>query len=436
MPHVDVTALRPLIVLVPVVLAAGLWLADADHRRRGAAVLALLWNLIGLTALNILAVKTGWWAFANGGPALMRIPLDLLVAWAVAWSMIPVLASRWIPLRYSAVGLVLVDLYGMAALHPVVVLRDDWWWGETAAVLTCLVPGLVLAGLTLSRTRLRLRVALQVVLFTAVLFAAIPVLGGAAAEHGPSTAWLAGGDHRVGGALDVIAIQLALVVGLVALAAVVEFVRAGGTPWPWDPPDSLVTTGPYAYVANPMQLCGTVLILITAVVLSMPILVVAAVVAAAFSSGMAAWVEDEALAGRFGRAWSAYRSSVRDWLPHWRPMPTIPPARVYLARGCDPCSELAGWIVAHEPVGLTICDAEDYPGHLRRMRYVSGRGDRRDGLRALAATLAHVNLAWAVVGWVIGAPVIAPILQLLVDACGGGPRAIGTRGSTGAPTQS
>ncbi|GED97730.1 methyltransferase family protein [Gordonia crocea] len=422
-PEIDVAVLRPLIVVVPVIAAGVLWLLVTDPRRRGAAVLALVWNLIGLAGVNAVAVSAGWWRFADGGPAVVGVPVDLLVAWAVAWSMIPVLGARWLPLPYSLVALVLVDVYGMSALAPAVVLRADWWWGELLAVSTCLVPGAVLAGLTVRRRALGVRVGMQVLLFTAVLFAAIPVLGRAAGQRGPVARWADPAPVHVGGTLDSVAIQIGGLIAVIALAAVIEFYRAGGTPWPWDPPDHLVTTGPYAYVANPMQLCGTLLIVVTAVVTAQPLLLVAAGVAAAFSSGMAAWVEADALGGRFGREWTAYRGQVRDWIPRWRPAAVTAPARVYLARGCDPCSDLAAWIVRRSPVGLAVCAAEDHPADLRRIRYESAAPEFScDGVRAVGEVLARVNLAWAVVGWVIATPGISRVLQLLVDACGGGPR--------------
>ncbi|MFT3715618.1 MAG: methyltransferase [Gordonia sp. (in: high G+C Gram-positive bacteria)] len=417
----DVEAWRPLVVLVPVLVAGGLWVAVPDTRRRSAATLALLWNLVGLTAVNALALHAGWWSFGGDVPAVCGVPVDLLLAWAVLWSLIPVLAERWVPVGYTVTGLLLCDVYGMTRLRPMVDLAGDWWWGELVAAMTCLLPGIVLAVLTVRRRHLWIRVVLQVVLFTGVLFGAIPVIAFTAAAHGPS--WTAGHDVHVSGVLDVIAIQVGGVVALIALAAVIEFARAGGTPWPWDPPAQVVTTGPYAYVANPMQLCGVVLIALTAAVLSSPMLLVAALVAAAFSAGLAAWVEDTALSERCGESWTAYRSTVHDWLPRLRPSPAIAPARVYLARGCDPCSDLAAWITDRSPVALQICAAEDHREPLRRIRYEQDSPSYRlDGIRAVGAVMTHLNLAWAVVGWVISAPVIARVLQLLVDASGGGPR--------------
>ncbi|GAB18440.1 hypothetical protein GOEFS_054_00540 [Gordonia effusa NBRC 100432] len=422
----DVGALRPLLVVIPLVLAGGLWLVVNDIRRRSAAILALLWNLIGLTGLNVLATSVGWWSFDAASPNLLGTPVDLLLAWAILWSVIPVLATRWVPLTYAVVALIVLDVYAMPAMHPVVELRGDWWWGELIAVVTCLLPSSILGALTIRREVLAVRVGLQVVLFTALLVVAIPALcyelRSRSGFLAPPSDW----QLHIGGVWDIVAIQVAGVIALAALAAVAEFARAGGTPWPWDPPSRVVTVGPYAYLTNPMQLCATLLIAIAGLVLWIPLMFIAAVGAAAFSAGVAAYVEDEALDRRFGDDWSSYRNAVPTWLPRWRPAPSKEPAKVYIARGCDPCSDLAAWIIARRPVGLEVLAAEGYPQPLRRIRYLHATGVKLDGVRAVAAVMAHLNLAWAMTGWVIGTPGISHLVQLLIDASGGQARDIPT----------
>ncbi|MGV9712198.1 methyltransferase family protein [Gordonia sp. NPDC003424] len=410
--------IRALVALVPLVAAAGLWWAVPDVRRRAAAVLALLWNLIGLAAVNLLASAAGWWSFGTTGGALFGLPVDMLIGWAVLWSVVPVLAARWIPPVYLGVGLVVLDLLAMPMLEPAVVLAPEWWCGEVIAVVTCLLPGMALAEATARRRALRMRVGLQVVLFSVLLLGVIP----AVAVELSGRSW---GRVRegLGGPVDAVVFQLVGVVALIAVTAVVEFARHGGTPYPWDPPTRLVTTGPYAFVANPMQLCGTVILALLGVVLWLPALAAAALIAAAFSSGLAAFVENDSLTTRFGREWAEYRQRVRVWWPRWRPAGVGAPARVYLARGCDPCSDLATWVVDRHPVGLDVRVAEEHREPLRRMRYESPTV-RYDGVRAFGMCLTHLTLAWAIVGWVVALPGIGHALQVLVDAAGGGPREI------------
>jgi protein-S-isoprenylcysteine O-methyltransferase Ste14 len=100
-----------------------------------------------------------------------------------------------------------------------------------------------------------------------------------------------------------------------------EFAAHGGTPLPLDPPERLVTTGPYAHVANPMQLTCAVLLAGWGVLLASPAMVAAAGMAAAFSAGVAAWHEDAELDRRFGAEWRHYRRHVRLWLPSSRRPP-------------------------------------------------------------------------------------------------------------------
>jgi protein-S-isoprenylcysteine O-methyltransferase Ste14 len=65
-----------------------------------------------------------------------------------------------------------------------------------------------------------------------------------------------------------VALQVVLLLALPGVSAVLEFAeRGGGTPIPFDPPVRLVTSGVYRYVANPMQLSCTLVLLAWAVVL-------------------------------------------------------------------------------------------------------------------------------------------------------------------------
>jgi protein-S-isoprenylcysteine O-methyltransferase Ste14 len=50
----------------------------------------------------------------------------------------------------------------------------------------------------------------------------------------------------------VVSIPILAVGGFLSLWSVLQFVKAKGTPVPFNPPPKLVTTGPYAYVRNPM----------------------------------------------------------------------------------------------------------------------------------------------------------------------------------------
>jgi protein-S-isoprenylcysteine O-methyltransferase Ste14 len=221
--------------------------------------------------------------------------------------------------------------------------------------------------------------------------------------------------------------QMVLLLGVPGVSAVVEFYERGqGTPIPYDPPQRLVTSGIYRYVANPMQISCTAIMLAWACLLQNGWLVLAALVSAIYSAGLAEWDEGEDLKECFGDDWQRYRAVVKSWIPNWKPYHPSPPAVVYLARSCQPCQEVRRWIEKRSPMGLELVDAEQFTfGPIRRMSYDPGDGSGIvDGVRAMGRVLEHFDLRWALLGCLLRMPGIWQIVQLLLDASGLGPREI------------
>ncbi|WP_283138236.1 methyltransferase family protein [Rhizohabitans arisaemae] len=381
-------------------------LRKPGERELAGAIPATAWNLLTLPAVNILALNLGWWEFHAQGAVLHGLPVDLLLGWALLWGALPALLVRWVPVPLLVASAALLDLGVMPFGEPVVVLSADWLAGEAVGIALCLVPGLLLARWTATGRRLPARVLLQIVL-AGGLGLALPVL-------------LTGVWRQPGWLISLFTQVLAVPMTL-GLAAVREFAVAGqGTPLPYDPPVRLVTTGPYAYVRNPMQVSMTAGYLVLAPL--DPIFLAAAGVAFAYGAGLAAWHEGERLAERFGREWHEYRRAVRAWIPRWRPSPATPAATVYVAWSCGQCGQIGHWIQRRRPVALTVAAAEDHPGDLVRMAYERSDGFTARGVAAWAHVLTHVNLGWAVLGWLIMTPGLAWFAQLCVDAFGGGPR--------------
>ena len=406
---------RALCLYVPILLVIALALHVRPGRRRvTGALLATAWNLAGLLVVNVLAVRMGWWSFGTTAAGVAGVPADLWVGWALLWGAVPILATR--RLVICGVGLVVADLVLMPLADPVVALKPTWLIGEAAAVATCLLPGMLLGRWTADEERLASRVVLQLVAFTGLLFFVLPSLVFTVTGDGWEPLLSRPRWHFV---LAGIAVAP---VGAMAVQAVREFASNGGTPVPLDPPTALVTTGPYAYVANPMQLSATILLVAWGLLLGSAAVVAAAAMSAAFSAGLAAWNEDGDLAARFGDDWHRYRNQVRLWLPRWRPA-VSDPAVVYVAATCEPCSEVGRFLERRRPTGLTLARAEECPFPLERISY--GQGSRRaDGLAAIGRSLEHVNLAWAAVSWVARLPVLEQVLQLINDAVGFGPRPV------------
>ncbi|MFD4369675.1 methyltransferase family protein [Rhodococcus sp. NPDC058521] len=416
---IGIEAQRGCAVMFPVLFAAVAFFAGpSTGRLRGAAFMATLWNLIGLTIVNAIAVEVGWWSFGTTGLEWAGVPIDVVLGWSLLWGAVPVLLGQWVNPMWVAAVLVVADLAAMRALTPLVELSGNWYLGEIVAVVGCLVPALALGILTAGRKALRTRAGLQVMLFTALLLFALPTVAFAATGSG----W---GPHleNLGGPVDPLLAQLAVVVGIVALRAVQEFVNHGGTPFPWDPPTRLTTVGPYAYVANPMQICSVLLLLLGAIAVESWSLAATAVIAAVFGVGIAAFSEKNDLARRFGSEWIEYRVWVRDWVPRWRPADTEH-ARLFTARGCEPCSRVEMWFRPRSASSLAFDAAEDHPEPLSRIRYERD-GLAENGTRAVGLALEHTHLGWAILGWLMRAPGLASFVQLVADATGAGPRPLG-----------
>lgn len=404
----DPALIRGVALFGPVlVLAAVLRHRPPGQREIAALILAIAWNAATLAGVNVLAIRVGWWSFDAEGGTVEGIPVDLLLGWAALWGGLAVVALRRLPMPLIVGLAAWIDLAVMPLGEPVVLLGDSWLLGETVAVLVSLVPGLLLAQWTVTGRHLLPRVILQAALAIGVMIV-LPV------------AWSRVPDAP-GWALGLVA-QLLIAPGALVTAAVWEFARTGrGTPLPYDPPARLVTTGPYAYVRNPMQTSMVATYLILAL-LDVRFLIAAAI-AVAYGAGLAAWHEDEQLRGRYGTAWTAYRAAVRPWLPRLRPFPGTPPAVIWIADGCGRCSPVADWIRRRHPVALTVRAAEDHPEGIRRMTYERADGLRAQGVAAWAHAAGHLHLGWALLGWTLNLPGLAHFAQLCADAFGAGPAA-------------
>ena len=154
----------------------------------------------------------------------------------------------------------------------------------------------------------------QIVVFWGVfLFIIPPSLVALAARAGiPATPFLAG---RV---LAVFLFASASALGL--WSALTIAMEGEGTPLPLDSPRRLVSTGPYAWVRNPMAIAGLAQGIAVALWHGSP------VVAAYVIAGGLLWhvfvrpLEEADLARTFGEAFVQYRQGVPLWLPR-RPRP-------------------------------------------------------------------------------------------------------------------
>ena len=368
-----------------------------------AALFASLWNLPVLMGLNLAALHYGWWTFDARGGLFLGVPVDILLEWAWLWGCCPALAFPRAPLAVIFAIALAFDFVLMPAMSPLLQLRPGWLTGDAFGLLIGLIPGQLLARWTIRGEHLAGRATLQVITFCGWILFLLPasVIDGSGSNW--SNPW-ARPNWQLSLTLQILAIP-----ALVGLSAVQEFVtRGNGTPVPFDPPRRLVTTGMYAYVRNPMQLSGVVLLLLLGAAVQNFWVAIAGVMAHIYSAGLAGWDEDEDLHRRFGADWATYRRSVRSWLPRTRPWhPTDqPPARLYVAETCGMCSQVGRWFQRHGASGLSILHAETHSSRaLTRITYEPADGTRAvSGVEALARALEHVHLGYAFAGCVVRLP--------------------------------
>lgn len=378
--------------------------------------LAFMWNLTALLPVNLYG-QGRWWAFGARGGTFLEIPVDLWVGWALLWGPAALLVFPRGTLFAAALTFLWLDALLMPLCAPVVALFPGWLTGEAVALMGAFFPGYLLGIWTAHDRRLAWRVTLLTILAGGLLLGVAPVVvlalaeGEVALPHRP--AWSYG-----------LFVQLMLVPATVSISAVQEFlIRGRGTPLPYDPPRHMVTSGVYAYVSNPMQLSMSLLLLgATMFFISAP-LGVAACVTIAYSAGIAAWHEEGHLAQRFGVSWVAYRREVRAWLPRWRPyVAKGSVATLYIAASCSPCSRMGRWITRRRPIGLRVAGAEALPQPPRRLTYVGADGSLDRGVSAAARALEHINLGWAVAGWVMRLPGLNQLITVIGDTVGAGPK--------------
>lgn len=420
-PEVDYAFAERLGALyLPLIAALILALARERSRRRFAAcLLGFLWTMPALLLLQLLNLRMDWWSFPVVEAGIRGMPLELYVGWIILWGILPTLAFPHLRLAWVAALMAAFDLVAMPGCGAVVHLNKNWLFGEAAAVGIVLLPGLCLARWTQQDTHLSLRATLQVATSGLLFLFLIPEIVFA---FRPGYNWTP--MFAMPAWQRQFALLMLMVLALPGVSAVQEFAQRGhGTPIPYDPPKRLVTSGIYRYLANPMQLSCTLVMLLWPAILRNPWLLLAPVASVIYSAGIARWDERQDLASLFGAPWREYRSEVRDWLPRLTPYRHGAPARLYMATTCTPCSQLQHWIERQSPRGMEIRSAESLQVPIERVTYDPNDGSPTvNGIRAVGRALEHLNLAWALAGTALRMPGVWQLVQLLMDVSGFGPR--------------
>jgi protein-S-isoprenylcysteine O-methyltransferase Ste14 len=117
--------------------------------------------------------------------------------------------------------------------------------------------------------------------------------------------------------IRVIGVVLIAVAGIVVVWAFAQFATEGvGVPIPGEPNSQRLTVGgPYRYVRNPLYVASMAAITGQALLLSRPALLVYAAAFLAITFFLVHWIEDPALASRFGQQFEDYQDQVPGWWP-------------------------------------------------------------------------------------------------------------------------
>ena len=105
--------------------------------------------------------------------------------------------------------------------------------------------------------------------------------------------------------------------GLWLWATVVLVARGDGTPLPLDPPRTLVVSGPYRWIRNPMHV-GLIAFFTGEALLFRSVVFLAIVALLALGAFLWSRHEERELERRFGGPYVRYRDSVPAWFPRLR----------------------------------------------------------------------------------------------------------------------
>ncbi|TGD99029.1 hypothetical protein [Methylobacterium nonmethylotrophicum] len=395
---------RALLLLLPVLLAAGLTLGlRPTPREASAAMLAFLWQVPVLLALNLLAGQAGWWSFPDaGGARVLGLPVDIWVGWAFLWGPVAALLERRMGLPALLAAAALLDAVAMPLLDSVD-LAPGWFAGEPVFLAFGLLPGLLLARWTRRDIRPLARTLVHAAGWGLYLLFALPAVA-LAVEGRDWTASLhlpAGPAGWLGAAVTVLCL-------LAGAAAAFEFATVGhGTPVPVDPPKRVVMSGPYAYVANPMQVTSAAVMALQTVHHGSPALACVTAAFLLFDSVYAAHYNRVHIARAMPRDWAAYKAAVPDWRIRWRPY--RPGTPLVVARtGDEGRRTVAGGLRLDAGIALRRRRAA---GMSRLAFTCAETGIRARGVAALSRILERRSLPWAVLAWTMRMPLVLPLLQ-------------------------
>ncbi len=381
---------------------------EQDARLNWAMFYSFLWVFCALFLVNGLSVRWQFWSFSEESVTL--IPHDLFFDWVVFWGVVVPFLMKGRYLVMTAIFLLWLDVLFMPLLAKIGVLHlgTNWLVGEVLLILVVFIPSQLWFRFSYEDKLHSWRSFFQVLVMAFMVFIGIPFLG---SGYQLNTFSLSVFSMAIWA-------QIIFAISLPSLIAVVDLVEKGqGTPFPYDETKTLVRSGVYAYIRNPIQWSLTLLFVPLAILYQSPLLFLGGLVSIAYMIGVSNPHEKIAMNQRYGRQWKQYQKSVPAWYFKWHPT-TVTPAKIYFNKNCVICSSLGRWIARRKPYHLELLDASRHDLVLGSLQYENAEGVTYSSIKALASSFEHINLAWASLGWLMRLPVVSPILQIIVDTMG------------------
>ena len=333
-----------------------------------------------LLPAHALAIHFGMWEYGGDALMLLGMPADLWFGGSILFGPAIFFAFPNLSPLIFTIGFVAIQALVFKSLDPFVIAGDNWLIGIVLVFLIVHIPALYLARWTADDQKLPQRAALLAFGYGFLAFFILPTL----IMQAMGGTW-AFDEKSIG---TYIITMLCLVPCIVmGLSAVQMFVVHGnGTPIPLDKTSHLVTSGIYAYVTNPMQLCSAVSWIIIGIFLQNIFVALAAGMAVVFVLGLVRWHHRNDLLVRFPEGWPEYKRNVPEWRPRWKPW-IKNTCKLYWKPSSSWQKAYVRWLEKQNLTGLEIIPAEDEKAH-----YIDTNRDLVfAGVTGFIYSLFHIN---------------------------------------------
>ncbi len=307
---------RSLLLLLPLAFWGLLFMSQRlSIRETTAAFLGFVLVFLSALIINILFVEYGLLDLSITDNLFYGVPLDMVFSQAITTGALIPLARllRWgTGIRVVAQSVMLVVIYYALGLEFANITPGLFI--ISIAMLFSAFPGLLLSDWTASGVCIRARSLLQSSAWACLLLWLFP----------STVFYLTGGSWSGLLQRDLVLTGVYLLPMLLPayllISALYQFaIEGGGTAFPYDPPEKLVTGGVYRYLSNPMQLGICLMMGWWGVVIQSGLVSISAFISLALFVVFKDVCNGSCAIGKNNRQWDEYQKRVPKWIP--RPGP-------------------------------------------------------------------------------------------------------------------